>query len=87
MGDLGLSALAQLPSIDRLLNSPCSSELILSSGRDEFKHVAQETLESMRIAIKQGGIAVALSNRKNSPRSLPNSSSTNDPDPFPLVLK
>ncbi len=56
MGKPGLSALAQLPSIDRLLNSPSSSELILSYGRKEIKHVAQEALESMRIAIKQGGI-------------------------------
>lgn len=56
MGHPKPSELARLPSIDRLLNSPGAYELVLAYGRDEVKHVAQEMIESMRIAIKFGEI-------------------------------
>lgn len=54
MGSPQISELSLLPSIDRLLNSTDTGNLITEYGRDEVKRVAQATLETMRIAIKQG---------------------------------
>ncbi len=52
-----LSDLSLLPSIDRLLNSNFLTELLAEFGRDEVKYVAQETLDTMRTAIKMGKVA------------------------------
>ncbi len=45
---------SQLPSIDRLLNSPEAAEILAEHGRDEVKRAARQTLADMRDAIKRG---------------------------------
>lgn len=45
---------AQLPAIDRLLNSAGAAALVAEHGRSEVKRVAQRTLADLRTAIKQG---------------------------------
>lgn len=56
MADRQTVELSQLPSIDRLLNTDYASGIVALSGRDEVKRVAQETLESIRVAIRQGDV-------------------------------
>ena len=47
-----LPQLAQLPSIDRLLNAKAASELVAAYGRGEVKRVARQVLASLRDAIR-----------------------------------
>ena len=51
VSDLQAPALAQLPSIDRLLNSAGAGVLLAEYGRDEVKRAARATLAAMRTAI------------------------------------
>jgi len=53
------SGFSQLPSIDRLLNSPDARELLREFGRDEVKRAARQTLSDLRGAIKRGESVVA----------------------------
>ena len=52
MIDPQASQLSQLPSIDRLLNSPAAEAVVAEYGRDEVKRVAREILTLLRDAIR-----------------------------------
>lgn len=46
--------LADVPSVDRLLNMPESTALIGSYGRSDVKRALRETLDDLRLAIRNG---------------------------------
>ncbi|HUV21620.1 MAG TPA: L-seryl-tRNA(Sec) selenium transferase, partial [Gammaproteobacteria bacterium] len=53
MNDPQASQLAQLPAIDRLLNSPAAEVMVTEYGRDEVKRVARLCLTLLREAIRR----------------------------------
>jgi L-seryl-tRNA(Ser) seleniumtransferase len=59
-GKSAASALAQLPSIDRLLNLPALAALAAARGTAFVKRAAQDELASQRVWVRDGAAAPAL---------------------------
>jgi L-seryl-tRNA(Ser) seleniumtransferase len=53
------AALAQLPSIDRLLGQPALAALVAALGQPLVKRAAQEELQALRTTLRDGGAAPA----------------------------